>query len=131
MMNHPFRSKVSFPHWFRSLAGQANFLNPRIPTLPLAVVLLPLLVFSLPLGAQSRLPKDPLKISTFVFAGTVKKLQAATEGIPSESRTAVVRVDEILEGAKTVGNFTGQEVTLRLVAGETLAEGEDRKSTRL
>ena len=67
-----------------------------------------------------------LQKSGFVFQGTIKKLGAATAQIPVEERTAIVHVDAILDGADTVGRFTGQDVTLRLTAGETAGEGDSR-----
>ncbi len=59
---------------------------------------------------------DFLARSSFVFEGTVRKVKASTvKRIPSGDSTAVVLVDRVVKGAETVGDFTGEEVTVVLV----------------
>jgi hypothetical protein len=51
----------------------------------------------------------------FVFLGTVLRIGAATElAIPVDTKTAVVRVDEVLLAPQQLQDEEGQEVTVRL-----------------
>src|ERR1051325_10853961 len=51
----------------------------------------------------------------FVFKGTVIKLKGATmKEIPVNDRTAVVRVDEIVQAPPALSELTGQEITVQL-----------------
>ena len=52
---------------------------------------------------------------TFVFMGTVKKLKKATmSGVPVDERTAVVRVDQIVEAPPDLTGYLGQNITVQL-----------------
>ncbi len=53
--------------------------------------------------------------SSIIFRGTVEKLKAATlRTIPVTDSTVVVKVDEVLKAAKTLGDLTGDSVTVQL-----------------
>jgi hypothetical protein len=66
-----------------------------------------------------------IRQATFVFVGTVLRLNATTmpEVQPSES-TAVVRVDEILEGPGAPPDLAGQEITVQLASRGSVKAGE-------
>jgi hypothetical protein len=71
---------------------------------------------------------DFLPRSTFVFEGTVRRVKASTvKLIPAGDDTAVVRVDRVLKGADTVGDFTGEDVTV--VLQRPLSAPRDRRFT--
>lgn len=56
-------------------------------------------------------PPEP----TFVFKGSVKKLGSATmKHVPAGRRTAVVRVDQVVEANPQLARLAGQEVTVQL-----------------
>src|SRR5205809_2058570 len=52
---------------------------------------------------------------TFVFKGTVKKLNSATmKHVSADHRTAIVRVDEVVEANPALAKLAGQDVTVQL-----------------
>src|SRR5262249_20724683 len=60
--------------------------------------------------------------ASFVFRGTVVKLNAATlREIGDTSNTAIVRVDQTYQAPKPLSHYNGQEITVRL--GAPIAEG--------
>jgi hypothetical protein len=70
--------------------------------------------------------QDPLADqASFVFKGTVNKLKAATmSNVPVTSRTAIVRVDEILQAPKLLSGYQGQNITVQLKKAEKVKEGQ-------
>ena len=66
-----------------------------------------------------------VKQSKFIFRGTVRKLNAATlaEVTPS-GNTVVVAVDEVLQAPATLGDFTGQEITVQLSQPNSVKAGQ-------
>jgi hypothetical protein len=66
-----------------------------------------------------------IRQSTFIFVGTVTRLKATTvpEVRPSDS-TAVVRVDQILEGADAPADLKGQDVTVQLTQPNSVKPGQ-------
>ena len=63
--------------------------------------------------------------ASFVFKGTVNKLKAATmSNVPVTSRTAIVRVDEILQAPKLLSGYQGQNITVQLNKAEKVKEGQ-------
>src|SRR5438132_300726 len=63
--------------------------------------------------------------SRFTFRGTVARLGATTmTSIQATPKTAVVRVDQVLEAPEALDDYTGREVTLGLGSGERLREGQ-------
>jgi hypothetical protein len=63
--------------------------------------------------------------SRFTFQGTVARLGASTmSSVTATPRTAVVRVDHVLEAPDALDDFTGREVTVGLASGERLQEGQ-------
>jgi hypothetical protein len=70
--------------------------------------------------------KELSRQAEFVFRGTIVKPAAANlEIVEPNEKTAVVRVDEILQGADTLGDFTGREITVFL-QGRPLKAGQQR-----
>ena len=60
-------------------------------------------------GQQSGEPAN------FVFKGTIRKVKAATMSeVPVSERTAIVRVDEVIDGPPDLAGFLGQEITVEL-----------------
>src|SRR5947207_14232072 len=61
----------------------------------------------------------------FVFEGTVVALGRATmEQVPVSDRTAVVRVDAVIQGPVELNNFSGQEITVELASREKVEVGQ-------
>jgi hypothetical protein len=58
---------------------------------------------------------DLVRRAGFVFIGTIQQPAASTVAqIPASERTAVVRVDEYLDGPQLLAAFTGKDITLQL-----------------
>jgi hypothetical protein len=63
--------------------------------------------------------------ASFVFKGTVLKLKAATmTGITVTTRTATIRVDEIIHGPEALAQYTGQEITVELGGRKKVTKGQ-------
>jgi hypothetical protein len=63
--------------------------------------------------------------SKFIFNGTVLQLNASTvPTIQDKTKTAVVKVDEVLEAPESLGDFTGKEITVLLKDPEKTKTGE-------
>jgi hypothetical protein len=63
--------------------------------------------------------------ASLIFKGTVKKLHDSTVSVvPATDSTVVVHVDEVLDGAKTIGDFTGQDITVQLKEPKSVKEDE-------
>jgi len=61
----------------------------------------------------------------FSFKGTIKKLRAATMSeVPLSSRTAIVHVDEVIDGPPDLVGFLGQEITVELSGKKTARAGQ-------
>jgi hypothetical protein len=66
------------------------------------------------MATARRAREEPPK-PTFVFTGTVKKLNSATmKQVSADGRTAVVRVDEVVEANAELARLAGQDVTVQL-----------------
>src|ERR1041384_4839571 len=62
--------------------------------------------------------------AVFIFQGTVQKLKAATmTNVPVNARTAIVRVDEIIQAPKVLAGYAGKEITVQLEPGHKINEG--------
>jgi len=56
--------------------------------------------------------------ATFIFRGTVRKLQASTmAAVPAGKNTIVVRVDEVIESLEVLEDYAGHDVTVQLRTG--------------
>lgn len=65
--------------------------------------------------AAARQGREEPPKPTFVFKGTVKKLNSATmKQVSADHRTAVVRVDEVVEANPELARLAGQDVTVQL-----------------
>lgn len=70
--------------------------------------------------------EDMIKGSSFIFIGTVRKLNATTvPTVPVMGNTVIVAVDEVLQAARTLGDYTGKEITVLLEKPRSL--GVDQK----
>ena len=68
---------------------------------------------------------DLLPRSSFVFEGVVREVKASTvKLVPAGDNTAVVRVARITKGADTVGDFTGDDITVVLQKPLSVRQGD-------
>lgn len=75
--------------------------------------------------AEVKPVKDLTLAADFIFLGTVEETDAANLSIVEPgARTAIVRVDEVLEASGTLDDFTGRQVTVFL--SEVPSAGEQR-----
>lgn len=101
--------------------------EPRMTLLFMGLAIILLAVSPLPRAdsfAQSILDARVIEQSSFIFQGTIIKLKAVTLPIvPASENTIVVKVDEIIEAPKLLGDFTGQEITVLVRDPPTLRVG--------
>lgn len=115
----------------RCIARGALAFNRRAACVLLVLAALSVAV-SLGGGSQKEEPaggapnvQDLAQQASFVFKGTVKELHASTLPVVRASdSTVIVHVDEVLQGAKTVGDFTGQEITVQLKTPGSVKVGD-------
>lgn len=70
-----------------------------------------------------------MKSAAFAFQGTVEQVGAATIDVfPSDDRTVVVRVDEVLQAPEPFAKLAGSRVTLRLADGAPALAAGDSES---
>jgi hypothetical protein len=63
--------------------------------------------------------------ANFIFKGTVQKLKAATmPEVPVDDRTAIVRVDEIIQAPEALADYAGREITVALSGKKAIKESE-------
>lgn len=63
--------------------------------------------------------------ASFIFKGTVKKLNAATlRGLPVTNRTVTVQVDEVVEAPEVLADYAGQKITVELGGRKQVKAGE-------
>jgi hypothetical protein len=71
-------------------------------------------------------PEDLATKARFVFRGTVQRLNATTVAeVRDTSRTAIVKVNEIIQAPKSLQHSTGREVTVQLHEGSGLKVGDE------
>jgi hypothetical protein len=72
-------------------------------------------------------PRQPsaAKRASLIFTGTVQALKRATvPNVPLSSRTAVVRVDEVVRGSGALLHLTGRDITVQLGDRERIRPGQ-------
>jgi len=63
--------------------------------------------------------------STFVFVGTLRRLNAATmDAVPVTESTAVVTVDEVLQAPPMFTDLAGSDITVQLSSAQQVQEGQ-------
>jgi hypothetical protein len=63
--------------------------------------------------------------ANFVFQGTVQKVKAVTmPQVPVSDRTAVVRVDRLIEAPEALSDYGGQEITVQVPPGQKVKAGQ-------
>ncbi len=73
----------------------------------------------------SPLEEELVSQSTFIFEGTVTKLQAATmPAVPVSDNTIVVKVGKIYHGQEFLGDYSGREITVLVKDPRALRVGE-------
>src|SRR5262245_14850976 len=69
--------------------------------------------------------EDLARQSRFVFHGTVQRLNDATmPEVPTSDRTAVVRVDDVIQAPGELVDYAGRDVTVLLSGRRKLAPGD-------
>lgn len=69
--------------------------------------------------------RTPASQANFIFQGTVQKLKAAAmKNVPVDDRTAVVRVDQVVEAPKALTGYDGQNITVRLAGRQKVKPGQ-------
>jgi hypothetical protein len=64
----------------------------------------------------------------FVFIGTVQKLRAATlDEAPVDDRTAIVRVDEVIDAPEALAQYAGHDITVHAGGRKRLEKGQQAK----
>lgn len=104
------------------------------PVMPLTLLSIVLFVFhfsvpALNAGANSLqasgTTESLIRQATFVFVGTVVKLNATTmPEVRATESTAIVRVDEVIEGPGAPPDLKGKEITVQLSQPGSVKEGE-------
>src|SRR5690242_4863229 len=91
----------------------------------LLTVLLGLGLSAAAFGQAASGPEGLTRAAQFIFRGTVQKVGAANLSIvQADPSTAVVRVDEMLKAASSLGDFTGREITVQLAKPKDATPGE-------
>lgn len=76
-------------------------------------------------GQAASGPEELTRAAQLVFRGTIQKVDASNlDAVPADSGTAVVRVDEVLKAAPSLGDFTGREITVKLAQPGDATPGE-------
>jgi hypothetical protein len=89
-----------------------------------SVVLVAALAQSGQLAAASRPEESLIRRSTYIFEGQVEKPHASNLKIlPATESTALVRVERVLLAPQSMGNFTGQLITVELAMPNSLQAG--------
>jgi hypothetical protein len=74
---------------------------------------------------QSPGPEEFIRQSTVIFKGRVEKPGASNvKFLPPSNRSAIVRVEDVLLAAKSMGTLTGEEVTVELREANSVKAGE-------
>jgi hypothetical protein len=74
---------------------------------------------------QPKSPEELIRSAQFVFRGTIQEVGASNlDIVQADSSTAVVRVDEVLKGTPSLGDFTGREITVKLAQSNAATLGE-------
>jgi len=103
------------------------------PVMPLSFFLIVVFVFGLTpaSNAAGNSPQELgtteslIRQATFIFVGTVVRLSASTvPEVPVTDATAVVRVDDIIEGPGAPPDLKGQEITVQLSQPGSVKQGE-------
>lgn len=75
--------------------------------------------------AASPRQTDEAQQPTFVFKGTIKKLNSATmKEVPVNERTAVVSVDQIIEAPPDLAGYSAQDITVQLSGRQKVRVGQ-------
>jgi hypothetical protein len=68
----------------------------------------------------------PKVTPAFVFRGVVKKIRSATmKQVPVSDRTAIVRVEQVLEAPRAFAHYEGQDITVELAAKKAVKAGDE------
>ncbi len=88
------------------------------------VVLLALVAFGMGRARGQPAFKDIVEHSSYIFEGTIVKPAATNvRSFPASTRTAVVRVDHVLDAGKAFPDMTGHELTVELPTPQEVRPG--------
>jgi hypothetical protein len=69
---------------------------------------------------------SPAAPPAFVFKGLVKKVRSATmKQVPVGDRTAIVRVEQVLEAPKSFAHYEGHDITVELAGTKAVKAGDE------
>jgi hypothetical protein len=69
---------------------------------------------------------SPAAPPAFVFKGAIKKIRSATmKQVPVSDRTAIVRVEQVLEAPKSFAHYQGQDITVELAGRKAVKPGDE------
>lgn len=69
--------------------------------------------------------EDMIEESSFIFMGTVKRAKAATMPIiQADDNTIIVKVDKVIQAAKTLGDYTDKDITVQLKKPGSVKTGQ-------
>jgi hypothetical protein len=75
--------------------------------------------------ATRRRATDVAKHATFVFEGTVRRLESTTmPDVPANERTVVVHVDRVLKAPATLAGYADQDITVELSPNAAVRQGQ-------
>src|SRR5436305_10807027 len=70
-------------------------------------------------------PEEMAAQARFIFRGTVQRVGAATmESVPVNNRTAIVRVDQIIQAPEPFSEYAGRDITVQLSGQGKVKEGQ-------
>jgi hypothetical protein len=70
--------------------------------------------------------KDVVKKSNYIFQGTIVKMNASNIDIKTAGNTAIVRIDEVIEGVSPFDKMAGKDITVLLATEQNVQEGSKR-----
>lgn len=100
-------------------------MRPVSLSLPLALTLMGLVCADCQAEQTAKANDDAVRRASFIFVGTVSKLNASTiPEVRASDSTAVVRVDEVIDGPGAPPDLTGREITVQLAQPGSVSAGQ-------
>jgi len=100
-------------------------MRPMPPWISLTFILMCLLCAGQNSAQGPSATEDVVRRATFVFIGTVVKLNATTmPEVKASESTAVVRVDEVIDGPGAPPDLASKEITVQLAQARSVSVGQ-------
>lgn len=80
-------------------------------------------IYIIECGAQDNIRKT-IAQSNFIFLGTISKMNASNINVTTNSPTAIVRVDEVVDAVDPYDQMTGKEITVLLMSSQNKKTGD-------